>query len=177
MRMRAVSIENVKTGDVSQAVYEHPFVVRFCHWVNTVSLFVMIGSGFQIFRAFPSFGAKIPQKDLLHWPEAFALGGWLGGALQWHLTFMWIYLATGLLYVGYQVFSGNYRQVLFAPRDVPGVGPVARHYFFFGTKPPLREAYNQLQKCAYTVAIGLGVLSVLTGSLSGSRSNFPGWRG
>ena len=53
------------------AVYEHPFVVRLCHWVNAVALFVMVGSGLQIFRAFPSFGAKIPQKDLLNWPKAF----------------------------------------------------------------------------------------------------------
>jgi thiosulfate reductase cytochrome b subunit len=162
MKARAISIED-KTGEVAQAVYEHPLIVRLCHWMNTISLFVLIGSGFQIFRAFPSFGAKIPQKDLLHWPEAFSLGGWLGGALQWHLTFIWIYLATGFLYIGYQLFSGNYRQVLFAPRDVTGVWPVVRHYFFFGSKPALRETYNQLQKCAYTVAIGLGGLSVLTG--------------
>ena len=106
---------------VARAVYEHPFIVRLCHWINTVALFVMVGSGLQIFRAFPSFGAKIPQKDLLHWPKAFAIGGWLGGALQWHLTFMWIYMATGVLYLGYQIFSGNYRQVLFTPRDIPGV--------------------------------------------------------
>ena len=163
MRSRAISIEDEKTSEPYHAVYEHPFIVRLCHWVNTISLFVMAGSGLQIFRAFPSFGAKIPQKDLLHWPESFALGGWLGGALQWHLTFMWIYLATGLLYIGYQVFSGNYRQVLFVPRDTPGVWPVVRHYFLRSSKPPLKEAYNHLQKCAYTVAIGLGVLSVLTG--------------
>ena len=47
----------------------------------------MVGSGLQIFRAFPSFGAKIPQKDLVHWPQGMALGGWLGGGLQWHLSF------------------------------------------------------------------------------------------
>ena len=99
---------------------------------------------------FPSFGAKIPQKDLLHWPKAFALGGWLGGALQWHLTFMWIYIATGLVYLGYQIFSGNYRQVLFTPRDIPGVWPMVQHYFFFGPKPVAREVYNPLQKLAYT---------------------------
>ena len=163
MRTSAFSIEDGKTGEAFLAVYEHPFIVRLCHWINTISLFVMIGSGLQIFRAFPSFGAKIPQKNLFNWPEAFALGGWLGGALQWHLTFMWIYLGTGLLYVGFQVFSGNYRQVLFVPRDLPGVLPVVRHYLLFGSKPPLREAYNQLQKCAYTAAIGLGMLSVLTG--------------
>ena len=92
---------------VARAVYEHRFIVRLCHWVNSVALLVMVGSGLQIFRAFPSFGAKIPQKDLLHWPRAFAIGGWLGGALQWHLTFMWIYMGTGVLYLGYQIFSGN----------------------------------------------------------------------
>src|SRR6266849_2046495 len=163
MATRAMEIEDVKTGEVTEAVYEHPFLVRLCHWVNAVSLFVLVGSGFQIFRAFPSFGAKIPQKDLLDWPKALALGGWLGGALQWHLTFMWIYIATGLLYIGYQLFSGNYKQVLFVRRDVPGVWPMVRHYFFLGHKPLTKEAYNPLQKHAYTSAIVLGILSVLTG--------------
>ena len=70
-----------ETETVAQAAYEHPLVVRVCHWANAISLFVMVGSGLQIFRAFPSFGAKIPQKDLLNWPKSFAIGGWLGGAL------------------------------------------------------------------------------------------------
>jgi len=157
------STDEEKTETIARAVYEHPLAVRVCHWLNAVSLFVMVGSGLQIFRAFPSFGAKIPQKDLLNWPKSFAIGGWLGGALQWHLTFMWIYIATGVVYLAYQLFSGNYRQVLFTHRDIPGVWPMVRHYFFFGPKPPSHEAYNPLQKHAYTSAIGLGVLSVLTG--------------
>ena len=139
-----------ETETVARAVYEHPLPVRLCHWANAISLFVMVGSGLQIFRAFPSFGAKIPQKDLLNWPKSFAIGGWLGGALQWHLTFMWIYIATGVIYLGYQIFSGNYRQVLFTRRDIPGVWPMVKHYFFFGPKPDAREAYNPLQKQAYT---------------------------
>jgi Ni/Fe-hydrogenase b-type cytochrome subunit len=166
--MSGAVIEIVRTKDketetVARAVYEHPLPVRLCHWLNAISLLVMVGSGLQIFRAFPSFGAKIPQKDLLNWPKSFAIGGWLGGALEWHLTFMWIYIATGLIYLVYQLFSGNYRQVLFRRRDIPGVWPMVRHYFFFGPKPAAREAYNPLQKHAYTAAIGLGVLSVLTG--------------
>src|SRR5215467_6453963 len=152
-------IESPKTGEVTEAIYEHPFIVRLCHWVNTVALLVMAGSGLQIFRAFPSFGAKIPEKVLLNWPKSLAIGGWLGGALQWHLTFMWIYIGTGLVYLGYQVFSGNYKQVLFAPRDVRGVWPMVRHYFFFGSKPPLREPYNPLQKHAYTFVVILAILS------------------
>jgi Ni/Fe-hydrogenase b-type cytochrome subunit len=163
MQTEVIEFESAKTGESVQAVYEHPWPVRFSHWVNSVALFVLVGSGLQIFRAFPSFGDKIPQKDLLNWPKAFAIGGWLGGALQWHLTFMWIYIATGLFYLGYQMFSLNYRQVLFMPSDVRGVWPMARHYFFFGPKPSATAAYNPLQKLAYTSAIGLGALSVLTG--------------
>src|SRR5579864_7089693 len=110
-----------ETESVGRAAYEHPLVVRLCHWLNAISLFVMIGSGLQIFRAFPSFGPKIPQVNLLRWPHVLALGGWLGGGLQWHLTFMWLYMGTGLVYICYQLFSGNYRQVLFVPRDIPGI--------------------------------------------------------
>ena len=52
MITRAIEIEDSKTGEIVEAVYEHPLIVRLCHWVNTVSLFVLVGSGLQIFRAF-----------------------------------------------------------------------------------------------------------------------------
>lgn len=163
MQIRIVSIEGRKSGEISQAAYEHPFVIRLCHWVNLVALLVMAASGLRIFQAFPSFGAKIPQEDLLHWPDALTLGGWLGGALQWHMTYMWIYMATGLFYFIYLLFSGTYRQVLFMSRHVSGVWPMMRHYFLFGPRPPLEETYNPLQKLAYTCALILGMLTVLTG--------------
>jgi Ni/Fe-hydrogenase b-type cytochrome subunit len=145
------------------AEYQHPWPIRFCHWLNAVSLFVMAGSGLQIFMAFPSFGPKLPEKDMIRIPAAIGLGGWLAGGLQWHFTFAWIYVVTGFLYVAYQVVSGNFRQVLFVPRDIPGVWPMIRHYFFFGRKPPETGTYNPLQKLAYTSAILLGILSVLSG--------------
>ena len=153
-------------AEKSQAriAYEHPWVVRFCHWLNTLSLFVMAGSGLQIFRAFPSFGPKdSTQRDLLNVPKSLALGGWLGGALQWHMTFAWIYVATGVFYAAFQIFSSNYRQPLLVPKDLAGVWPMIRHYFFFGRKPAQAEVYNPLQKMAYTSAILLGLLSVVTG--------------
>ena len=62
LKENAVLIENQKTGKTTSAVYEHPYIVRLCHWLNTIALFVMIGSGLQIFRAFPSFGAKFRKK-------------------------------------------------------------------------------------------------------------------
>lgn len=161
-------------GEIVPVAYEHPWVVRICHWLNTLSLFVLIGSGLRIFIAFPSFGPKIPQRNFLEVPKVFTIGGWLGGALQWHFTFMWIFVGTGLLYLLYQFLSGNFREVLFMPRDAKGVWPMVRYYFLFGKKPDLVEPYNALQKLAYTAAVLLGVLSTLTGMVLFKPVQF-GW--
>jgi Ni/Fe-hydrogenase b-type cytochrome subunit len=157
------AVETVQEPGLVRAAYEHPLAIRLTHWVNAISLFVLVASGLRIFRAFPSFGPKIPEKVLIDVPKSLTLGGWLGGALQWHFTFMWLFAASGLVYIVYQGISGHYRTLLFRPRDIPGVWPMVRHYFFFGVKPPATEQYNPLQKLAYTSAIGFGVLSLLTG--------------
>ena len=155
---------DVTTRRVARPVYEHPWAVRFCHWANAVSVTVLAMSGLQIFSAFPAFGPKIPQENLIDAvPEAVALGGWLGGALQWHFTFMWIFAGIGLLYVASQIVSGHWRTLVFAPRDVRGVWPMARHYFLLGPKPPATAQYNPLQKQAYTSVILFGTASLLTG--------------
>ncbi len=144
-------------------MFEHPAVVRLCHWASALAIVILIMSGLQIFAAFPSFGDKIPEVDLFMPPASIALGGWLGGGLQWHLTFAWIFVVSGVAYVAYQGISGNYKQVLFVPRDIPGVWPMARHYFFFGPKPSQTETYNPLQKLAYTSALAFGAMLMVTG--------------
>jgi thiosulfate reductase cytochrome b subunit len=149
---------------VERPVYEHPWFVRFSHWTNAAALTVLTLSGIQIFSAFPSFGAKVPQQNLIETiPEAVRLGGWLGGALQWHFTFMWIFGVGGILYVIAQLTSGHFRTVLFVPGDVRGVWPMARHYFLFGPRPAASSQYNPLQKLAYTTSILLGGLMLATG--------------
>ena len=145
------------------SAYEHPWVVRFAHWANAVALLVMIASGLQIFRAFPSFGPKIPQNNFYVPPKSVSLGGWLAGGMQWHFTFMWIFVGSGLMYVIYQIETGHWRQVLFRPSDIKGVWPMVRYYFLFGKKPPVEAAYNPLQKLAYTGTVLLGVIATLTG--------------
>lgn len=49
---------------------------------------MLIGSGLQIFTAFPSFGPRIPQQDPLRVPAALRIGGWLAGALMWHAVLL-----------------------------------------------------------------------------------------
>jgi thiosulfate reductase cytochrome b subunit len=92
------------------------------------------------------------------------LGGWLGGALQWHFAFAWLFVASGATYLTYQLWTGNIWQVLATPRDLAGVWPMVRHYLCLGPKPAQRETYNPLQKLAYTAVIGLGVAAAVTGA-------------
>ena len=63
----------------------------------------------------------------------------------------------------YQIFTGRFRALLFVPRDIPGVWPMAKHYFLFAKKPQLTQQYNPLQKLAYTSTIFFGIVSVLSG--------------
>lgn len=142
---------------------EHPAIVRVCHWAFAIAVVVLIGSGLEVFAAFPTFGEKIPQSDVFVPPEAVRIGGWLGGALQWHFTCAWLLTSVMALYVGYQILSGNGRQVWFVPRDVHGVWPMVRHYTLRGPRPPETETYNPLQKLAYSVVLLLLVASLVTG--------------
>ena len=146
-----------------QVRLEHPAVVRLCHWLSALTIAVLVASGLEIFAAFPSFGDKVPMQILFTPPEAARLGGWLGGALQWHLTFASLFLITGVAYAVYQISTRNYRQVLFSAGDVRGVWPMVRHYFFFGPRPLVTATYNPLQKLAYTSALGLGLALAATG--------------
>lgn len=150
-------------GSPIRAAYEHPWLVRMTHWLTAISLVVLVGSGLQIFHAFPSFGPKIPQEDFFDPPEAIRIGGWLAGALMWHFTFMWIFMGAGGAYLAYQIVTGRYRMVLFTRKDLPGVWPMVKHYFLFKARPPVTEPYNPLQKLAYTFTVLFGAMSVVTG--------------
>ena len=52
-------------------------------------------------------------------PEWARLGGWLAGGLNWHFALAWPFVITGLIYLVYLGFSGEWRSLLFRPRDVP----------------------------------------------------------
>ena len=181
LEIQTIDLEH--NGTRQTFAQEHPWLVRFTHWLNAVTLLVLTASGMQIFQAFPSFGDKIPQTDFVHFPEAIRLGGWLGGALQWHLTFAWLFAITGVSYVTFLLISGQWRKVILLPSEMRGIWPMVRHYFFFQAKPEQRAPYNPLQKLAYTSTILFGVAAVVTGILLFKPTQFAwlvkmlGWFG
>src|SRR5437764_2539543 len=85
----------------------------------------MIASGLQIYEAYARFGNRggpyfVSPFDGAQFPHWSRLGGWLAGALNWHFALAWPLVAFGLLYLGYLVRSGEWRALLFRPRDVRG---------------------------------------------------------
>jgi Ni/Fe-hydrogenase b-type cytochrome subunit len=150
----------------------HHGIVRLSHWLNAVFLTGMIGSGLQIYAAFPHIGSKnavlgVPNPfdsdKIGGLPETIRLGGWLAGGLRWHFTLAWPFVLTGLAYLIFLAVSGEWRKLLFRPRDVPGAVQMTRYYLRLRKDHPPQGKHNPLQKAAYTTAILLAVLSVLTG--------------
>ncbi len=99
-------------------------LVRLAHWANAVFLLGMIASGLQIYVAYSHFGLRgeplgLPNPlDGASIPEWGRLGGWLAGGLNWHFALAWPFVITGLVYLGFLAATGEWRSLLFRPRDV-----------------------------------------------------------
>ena len=85
----------------------HPVAIRIMHWVGVYAMGCMIFSGWEIYNASPSLPFLFPP-----WT---GLGGWLGGALAWHLSAMWLLFADGIAYLVYGFASGHFRNDLKPP--------------------------------------------------------------
>src|SRR5438034_3992675 len=128
----------------------------------------MIMSALHIYGAYARFGDRgAPYYVSAFENQAFAkwsrLGGWLAGALDWHFALMWPLILGGLLYLSYLALSGEWRSLLFRPRDIRGAIEMQKYYLRLRKDHPAQGKHNPLQKLAYTTIILLGVLSVLTG--------------
>ncbi|HVH10042.1 MAG TPA: cytochrome b/b6 domain-containing protein [Gemmatimonadales bacterium] len=153
---------------VRPSVQRHHWIVRVSHWGTALVLAGMITSGLQIYEAYARFGNQggptLPNPlDGTMFPRWSRLGGWLAGALNWHFALMWPLVAFGLLYIGYLVKSGEWRTLIFRPRDARGALEMAKYYLHLRPDHPPQGKHNPLQKLAYTGVIGLGALAVLTG--------------
>lgn len=149
-------------------VHRHHWLVRVTHWANAVLLAGMIASGLQIYNAFGHFGPRggpfFPNPfDGKPFPVGVRLGGWLAGGLSWHFALAWPFVITGVAYLLYLVFSGEWRSLLFRPSDVPRAVAMQLYYLHLRKEHPPQGKHNALQKGAYSFILLLGIISVLSG--------------
>jgi len=133
----------------------HPRWVRITHWINALAIFMMIGSGWQIYDASPLFG-------FIHFPRQIALGEWLAGALLWHFAAMWLLVINGVVYVTLGLVTGRFRRKLLPIRPRELIGD-----FLAALRGKLSHddlsVYNAVQRLLYLGVILAGVVIVLSG--------------
>jgi thiosulfate reductase cytochrome b subunit len=131
-----------------------PAWVRVVHWVNAVAMVLMIMSGWQIYNASPLFNFTFSHS--------ITLGGWLGGALQWHFAAMWLLMVNGLVYLALGLITGRFRKKLL-PISASGVLGDTKAAFTGKLSHADLSTYNQVQKLLYAGVIIAGILIVLSG--------------
>jgi thiosulfate reductase cytochrome b subunit len=133
----------------------HPLPIRIMHWLNAISVLMLIFSGLKIYDDYP----------LLSWltfPDAITLGGHPETALLWHFFAMWILMANGLFYLAYGLITGRFRRKLL-PVDPKEVIATIRDALRFRLAHDDITHYNGVQKLLYLGIIAVIILQVATG--------------
>lgn len=142
----------------------HPLWLRCCHWVNAIAIAGMLFSGWRIYNASPLYDFTFPAS--------LTLGGWLGGALQWHFAMMWVLGINAVVYLTLGITTGRFRRKFLplSPREL--IGDLRQ-----ALRGKLQHAdlshYNAVQKLAYLGVILLGIGLVLSGLVLWKSVQFP----
>jgi thiosulfate reductase cytochrome b subunit len=142
----------------------HPLWLRVTHWLNAVAVVILTLSGWRIYNASPLFGFRFVPD--------ITLGGWLGGALQWHFAAMWLLAANGLVYLLLNAGSGRLWKKFF---------PLSTRTLFADLRAALRgrlshadpRRYNSVQRAAYLFVMVDSVLLVMSGLVLWKSVQFP----
>ena len=142
----------------------HPLWLRLTHWLNVVAVVILTMSGWRIYNAAPIYDFVIPK--------GITLGGWLGGALQWHFAAMWLLAANGLIYLAGNVTSGRLLNKFF---------PLSPRAFFDDLRAAFKgqlthadlSHYNSVQRAAYLFVMVDTALLVFSGLVLWKSVQFP----
>jgi thiosulfate reductase cytochrome b subunit len=133
--------------------YIHSWFVRIFHWLNAIAMVIMIMSGWRIFNAAPVFDFRFPP--------AITLGGWLGGALQWHFAAMWLLVLNFVAYLVMGLVTGHFRRTFLPVSPVSVVTDLGKA--MRGKLPHSVGSYNSVQKAAYIGVLAAIILTILSG--------------
>jgi thiosulfate reductase cytochrome b subunit len=142
-----------------------PAWVRISHWLNALAAILMVMSGWRIYDASPVFKGVVI-------PVGITLGGWLGGALQWHFAAMWLLFFNGLFYLAMNLATGRIRTKFFplSPGAIfQDLGKALKGHLSHADP----SKYNAVQKLAYLfVMLDIAVL-ILSGLAIWKSVQFP----
>ncbi|MBK8121423.1 MAG: cytochrome b/b6 domain-containing protein [Sulfuritalea sp.] len=134
------------------------------HWLNALAVVILMMSGWRIYNATGFLGFTIPK--------GITLGGWLGGALQWHFAAMWVLGINGLLYLAFNLASGRLLRKFFpvSPKALLADLLAALQGNLAHADP---RHYNMVQRLAYLFVMLDSVLLVVSGLVLWKSVQFP----
>ncbi|WP_421658739.1 cytochrome b/b6 domain-containing protein [Leptothermofonsia sp. ETS-13] len=132
---------------------------RIFHWVNVISLFLMLTSGLRIYNANPVFGGRGGYD----FPLLITLGGWLAGARHWHFAAMWFFSLNLLWYGVYVLVSQRWKHRYVGSNDIKALQM---------SKNSKRRIYAW-HRIVYTSIIPILLLALLTGIGMYKPAQFP----
>jgi Ni/Fe-hydrogenase b-type cytochrome subunit len=158
-------------------IYRHRVATRLWHWINAITIFIMIGSGLTISNAHPhlywgNYGANFdhPWLSLPRWPGWLTIPASYNLALarRWHLLFALV-LGFGLLaFMIASLINRHFQRDLrvrageLAPRSL--LHDLKEHLAFRFHDPANPSAFNIFQKLSYVLVIFILIpLMILTG--------------
>jgi len=195
MDQAAVSAEPLEAGTAAAAprprvAYRHRLPTRLWHWLNALTVFVMLMSGLMIFNAHPhlywgQYGANFDHPWLSF--RGRPIPGWatipssynLAAARRWHLAFAWLLVVPLWLFLITSFMNRH------AQRDLaPTAQEVKPRHIWHDIRDharlrfPTGDAalrYNILQKLSYVAVIFVLLPLMLLTGLAMSPSMDAAW--
>ena len=172
----------------ARLVLRHRLPTRVWHWINAITVVVMLMSGLMILNAHPrlywgEYGANLDRA----WLELPHIPGWatipstydLAGARRWHLAFAWVLVVNYLVFIAASLWNGHVRRDLspgareLRPRQIWNV--IRNHARLRFPKGDAALRYNLLQKLSYVAIIFLLLPLLILSGLAMSPAMDAGW--
>jgi len=163
-----------------EVIHRHAWPVRVTHWINALTLFILLGSGLNILNAHPRlyWGQKGSDFDhafiTLHaWPDWLILPSYtdLADARHWHFFFAWVLVVNGVVYLLWSLLSRHIQRDLWPTtadlRAIPS--SIRDHVLLRHPRGEAAKRYNVLQRLAY-----LGLLLLVCGMVVTGLAMSPG---
>ena len=139
----------------------HSGVVRITHWINTLSFFGLLVSGFAILLAHPRFywgeTGAVGTPSLFDLPLPFMSGGPSGWGRNLHFLSAWVCVLNGSLYVLSGILTQHFRDNLLPAKADLAWGSLSRavsnHLRWKRPDVETSLAYNLLQRLTYLVVV------------------------
>ncbi len=167
-------------------IYRHRLSTRLWHWINAITISIMLMSGLMIFNAHPRLywgkaGANFDHAwlELPRFPGLVTIPSTynLSLARLWHLGFAWVLAFGFLAYLGRSLWNGHLkRDVSLSKAEVAPAhlwADIKKHARFDFHSDDAR--YNPLQKLAYSLILFLLLPGIIFTGLTMSPGMDAAW--